>query len=133
MATALQKNLANEIVKNAKRKKPLNRMQLVEASGYSHNTAIKQPVIEQKGVQDELKSMGFTEENAKAVVTEILLSKKVKPDTRIRAAQEVFKVEGSYAAEKSVNLNVEAKLDDTTGLESIRQEYEAKLKAKLLQ
>jgi len=46
-----------------------------------------------------------------------------------------YKLKGSYAPEKSqaLNVNVEARLEDKSGLESIRQEYEDKLKARLIE
>jgi len=45
-----------------------------------------------------------------------------------------YKLKGSYAAEKttSLNVNVEARLEDKSGLEAIREEYEEKLKQKLI-
>ncbi len=112
MATELQKKLAINIVKNAKRKRPLNKGQLVEASGYSHTTAIKQlpAVFEQKGVQEELEALGFDLESAKAVVKKILTTG--KEENRLKAAIEIFKVVGAYAPDKSISLNLEADVSD---------------------
>ncbi len=108
MATVLQERLAKQIVKNSKRKRPLNKQELVVSSGYGAITADRHAseVIAQVGVQEELRNMGFTTEGAKAVVESILYDKRVKPETRINAAKEVFKVTGGYAPEKSVRVNL---------------------------
>lgn len=100
MATELQKNLAKEIVKNAKRKKPLNKKELVASSGYGVVTADKHAteVIEQKGVQEELENLGFDPDSAKKVVKHILA--KGKEENRLKAADMIFKVTGDYAPEK---------------------------------
>jgi len=108
MSTLLQKELAQNIVKNAKRPKRLNKKDLLVLSGYDVLTATHnpKPTLEANGVQEELEALGFDEDSAKKVVSEILLDRRVKPDTRINAAKEVFKVSGSYAPEKHVNYNV---------------------------
>ena len=98
MATELQKNLAKNIVKNLKRRKPLNKKELVVSSGYDMTTAEKQipAVFEQKGVREELKILGFSEEKAKEVVAGIMLNEEVEPNARLKATDQVFKVSGSY-------------------------------------
>lgn len=108
MSTILQKELAQNIVKNATATKKKNKMALVASSGYAKVTARHHSkiILEQKGVQDELKALGFDEESAKKVVGEILLDESVEPRDRIKAASEVFKVSGAYAPEKHVNYNV---------------------------
>lgn len=113
MPTILQRNLAENIVKNLKRKKPLNKKELVVSSGYDLTTAEKQvpAVFEQKGVIEALEDFGFTEDNAKKVVAEILLSDKTQASDRLRAASEVFKVKGSYAPEKTINANMNVSMD----------------------
>jgi hypothetical protein len=101
MATQRQKKLAKVIVENSTKDKPINAGQMLEKVGYSDNL-VKQPgrVIESEGVQEELKELGFTEENAKRVVKEIMLNENVDPSARLKATDQVFKVKGSYAPEK---------------------------------
>lgn len=101
MATELQKKLATEIIKNVKRKKPKNRGQLLEASGYARKSATSVPgkIINQIGVKEALKDFGFTEDNAKKVVAQIMLNKKTEPNARLKATDQVFKVHGSYKDE----------------------------------
>jgi hypothetical protein len=72
MSTQLQENLAQNIVKNFKRKKPLNKKELVVLSGYDETTSSKHvpAVFEQKGVKDALRKMGLTEE----LITKALIS-----------------------------------------------------------
>ena len=78
MATALQENLAKEIVKNTRRKKPLNKGQLVELGGYSKTVAIAKPevILSQKGVKDSLRKLGLTEELITNALVEDIAEKK---------------------------------------------------------
>lgn len=134
MSTLLQKNLAKEIVKNSSRKRPLNKKELVVLGGYSETVAVAKPqvIMEQAGVQDELKTLGFTEENAKSVVVEIMQNAEVDASARLKATDQVFKVKGTYAPEKSTALqvNLNAQIVANSELEALRVEYEEKLKAK---
>jgi|SRR6185369_17463666 len=100
MATQRQKKLAKELIKNSQLAKPKNAGELLENVGYAKNTAEAYPgdVIDSKGVKEELKKLGFDEDNAKRVVGEIL--NKSEDNNRLKAADLVFKVHGSYAAEK---------------------------------
>lgn len=111
MSTELQKNLANEIVKNVSRKKPKNKKELVVSSGYSEITADRHAteVIRQKGVQEELESMGFTEYKAKRVVADIMNNTEAGDNDRLKAADMALKVFGSYAPEKNLNINIDNK------------------------
>ena len=111
MSTQLQKNLAQNIVKNVKAKKPKNAKELVLSSGYDINTATRQvpAVFEQKGVVEELAKLGFDENNAKRVVGEILNTG--EEPNRLKAADMIFKVNATYAPEKSINVNVSV-MDD---------------------
>lgn len=104
MATLLQKNLAKNIVENAKAKKPKNKEQLVISSGYAVKTAEGHApdIMEQKGVKEELKALGFDPENAKRKVGRILDSDKSQDKDVLKAADMVFKVHGTYAPEKSI-------------------------------
>ena len=87
MATLLQKNLAQEIVEDAKRrkegKKPKNGKILLVSAGYDLTTAEASPgrTIEQKGVVKELNNLGFSSDGAKKVVAEILYKKTAKDNT----------------------------------------------------
>lgn len=111
MATTRQKKLARAIIENASREKPLTKQELVVSSGYTpvQAKAKMHEITESKGVKDELKALGFTEENAMKVVTEIMLNTKAKHDHRLKATDQVFKVHGTYAPTKSIvaNLDVE--------------------------
>lgn len=97
----LQHKLAEELIFNHQRQKPLHAGQLLEKVGYSKHLA-KQPgrVIELKGVQKALAELGFHEDNAKRVVAEILNGKKQQSKDRLKAADMVFKVHGTYAPEQ---------------------------------
>lgn len=114
MPTILQRNLAKNIILNTKRKKPLNKQELVVLSGYNSVTADRhsKEVIEQKGVIESLAEEGFTEDTAKRVIKSILTNEKNDPGVRIRAAEQVFKVLGSYAPDKSINLTSTVSITD---------------------
>lgn len=101
MATERQKKVASLIVENLKLEEPLNAGQIVEKSRYSQSMVIKPGVvINSEGVQEELKILGFDEHSAKKVVAEIMLDSTVKPEARLKATDQVFKLKGSYAPEK---------------------------------
>lgn len=123
MSTILQERLAKNIIENEKRKDPLNKTELVRSSDYAEGNAIGHPgeTIERKGVQIALEKYGFTEDNAKKQVGKIL--NKGKEDNRLRAADLVFKVKGSYAPIKTANLNAEIKLNELTDEELIEVAY----------
>lgn len=137
MATLKQKKLAENIVLNAVAEDPLNKQELVVSAGYSevHAEANASTIIESVGVQEELANLGFTTEGAKAVVEQILYDRRVKPETRISAAREVFKVQGSYAAEKveTKNLNVNVDVQSDVDLAELAKATADQLKLKKTQ
>lgn len=108
-ATQKQKRLARIIVENATVDKPLNGGEMLEKVGYSANL-VKQPgrVIQQAGVQEELALLGFDPDTAMRVVGKILVEGE-NEGFKLKAADMIFKVHGTYAAEKHVNLNVDVK------------------------
>lgn len=114
MATIRQKKLAKAIVENINVVKPKNKQELVASVGYSVMSADKKAteIIQSNGTQKELKNLGFSEEGAKQVVEELLYDKYQDGNVRLNAAKEVFKVHGSYAAEKSFNLTATASVDE---------------------
>jgi hypothetical protein len=121
MATVRQAKLAKAIVENSKRDKPLNKKELLVSVGYSPITAdVKQgEIMEQKGVKEELEILGFTEHAAMKVVDEIMNDKNVDPSARLKATDQVFKVRGTYAPEKSIVANIqvnEIKREKSNGL-----------------
>lgn len=121
MATVRQAKLAKAIVENSKRDKPLNKKELLVSVGYSPITAdVKQgEIMEQKGVKEELEILGFTEHAAMKVVDEIMNDKNVDPSARLKATDQVFKVRGTYAPERSIVANIqvnEIKREKSNGL-----------------
>lgn len=98
MPTIKQRRLAQKVIENTKTGEFQTIGEMLESVGYAKTSATRRPgqILQSEGVIEALEEFGFTEDNAKKVVGQILLDKRVKPDTRIRAAQEVFKVHGSY-------------------------------------
>ena len=113
MPTLKQRKVAMTIIESVKNGKTPTGKEVLKSANYAesvvntHSTKI----INSEGVQEALEDYGFTEDNAKKVVAKILLSENTEPNARIRAAQEVFKVRGSYAPDKSVNLNLDISQD----------------------
>ena len=62
-----------------------------------------------KKQKEALEELGFNENTAKEVVGSILKDETIEPQHRLKAAEQVFKVHGSYAPEKSVSVNIEVK------------------------
>lgn len=108
MPTIRQKKLAQVIVENMNNETSLTAGQMLEKVGYAKNVAEAKPgeIINSKGVQEELVILGFTEDKAKSVVAEILENKEAEPNARLKAADMIFKVKGSYAPEKSQHVEL---------------------------
>lgn len=113
MATLRQKKLAKGLVENLTSNKIKTASELLVSAGYDETTAQASPgrTIEQKGVKEELVKLGFDEETAKQVVGEILVYGDEDRD-RLKAAEMIFKVHGSFAPEKKLNLNVNVEASD---------------------
>ncbi len=136
MPTLRQRKLAKNIIESFDSKEIPTVKALAVSSGYSLESAEAHPheLIRAKGVQDALAEYGFSEENAKKVVAEILLNPENSARDRLTAADMTMKVFGSYAPEKkeTKNLNVSVSVDSDKA-EQLRQEYEAKLRESLLE
>lgn len=128
MATLRQKRVAKKIVENSTLDKPKSAGQVLKSVGYGTGLQ-NQPkrVLESDGVQEELTNLGFTEDNAKRVVTDILESDKAANTDKLRASDMIFKVHGSYAAEKRVSVNVNTTVENTKA-SGLADKYEEELK-----
>ncbi len=108
MATLKQKKVARALVKNLSVDKPKTAGEIVESSGYGVSMKKNpQVILNSEGVKGELAILGFDEKTAKEVVGHILTDESLEPQHRLKAADMVFDVHGSYAPEKTINLNVE--------------------------
>lgn len=105
MATIRQKRLADNIVQNAQTRRWGSLKDLLLAAGYSKLTSSQnqKAVIQHKGVQKCLVKIGFSEDTAKAIVGEVLLLG--DEQSRLKAADMIFKTFGTYAPEKSLNIH----------------------------
>lgn len=110
MPTQRQKKVAKLIIENSTVDKPLTGGQMLAKVGYSESmqTAKVNDVLESEGVKEALADYGFTEDNAKQVVASILLDENKDPNSRLKASDMIFKVHGTYAPEKNINLNIDA-------------------------
>ena len=135
MPTPLQEKLAEAIIENAKADKPETLGSVLEKVGYAKSVATGKPgeIIERDGVQEALEARGFTLENAKKVVSEILLNPEEKARDRLTAADMTIKVHGGYAPERKLNLNVTADAEEFAQFLSMSEEYDEKMKRKMLE
>ncbi len=91
---------------------------IVIEAGYAATVKeVPHKILDTSGVHMALEEYGFSELSAKNVVKEILNSKEEASKDRLKAADMVFKVHGTYAAEKHVSLNIDAQVDDARLLE----------------
>lgn len=99
--TSKQEKIAELIIQNATVDKPLNGGEMLQKVGYSDTLAgSPSRVLNSEGVQLRLQELGFSEDKAKEVVAEIMLDETKGANDRLKATDQVFKVFGSYAAEK---------------------------------
>lgn len=103
MSTLRQERLAEAIIAESKKRKPKNKKDILVSSGYTESSAMSVParIMSQKGVQDALRARGFTLDGAKQVVQSIMYSEKTAASDRLRATDQVFRVLGGYAPEKT--------------------------------
>lgn len=115
MATLKQKRVARKIPKIIESGEPITGGELVASAGYSEEMQRKPgQVLNSPGVQLELGKLGFTEDKAREVVGLILSDSTLKPEPRLKAAEMVFKVHGTFAPDKSVTINLDADSTERT-------------------
>lgn len=107
MPTIRQKKAAKLLIKNLEAAEPLTAGEIVANSGYGVSMKKNpQVVLQSEGVQQELReTYGFDPEIAKKVVGQILETGE-NDNVKLKAAEMVFKVYGTFAAEKHVNVNI---------------------------
>ena len=131
MPTTKQKRLAELIVENGTKDKPLNKKELLVKSGYTEITAKSSThtIIDREGVKKYLTEQGFSSDNAKRVVAKILNDG--EDQHKLKAADTIFKIHGDYAPEKKITLNIKGDLNTVKEHEELRLKYEQELKDKL--
>ena len=102
--TIRQRRVAKNLIDNIQTHRFKLLQDLLMDAGYSELTSkqVGKTIIQSKGVQKCLEKLGFNEQAAKAAVAEILLLG--KEENRLRASDMIFKVKGTYAPEKSIQL-----------------------------
>lgn len=136
MATIRQKKLAKAVVENSQSKEPMNKMQLVASVGYSDLVAEKKAteILTSKGVKEELEVLGFDEQTAKEVTSGIMIDETNEPKDRLKAAEMVFKVHGSFkeSEKPSDNKGNTYNFLFSADVQKDVKEIEERIKAKLL-
>jgi hypothetical protein len=112
--TVKQRRIAQLIVDSAHGKRPDIKTtgDLVVQAGYAATVKeVPHKILDTSGVHIALEELGFNPETAKEVVKTIMLDVNAKHADRLKASEMVFKVHGSFAADKHVNVNVNADVD----------------------
>ncbi len=102
LPTKLQRKTASNLIEylDPKSERFANLTELLIDAGFTKLTAGANPkaIITSRGVQQALSDLGFKEDSAKAIVAEILLNG--AEANRLKAAEMIFKVFGTFAPEK---------------------------------
>lgn len=135
MPTPKQEKLAEQIIENSKRDKPLTAKEMLVNVGYATSVAESKPneIIEAEGVTQALEERGFSVVAAKDVVGEILEDPLEKATDRLKAADMVFKVHGSYAPDKAINVNLNAEIIAEETLDKLATKINEQMKNELHQ
>ncbi len=111
--TVKQRRAAQLTVDSATGKRPDIKSQadIVRLAGYAASVEnVPHTVLNTYGYDTALQELGFNPETAKKVVESIMLNEEAQNKDRLKASDMVFKVHGTYAAEKHVNLNVDVEV-----------------------
>jgi len=129
MPTLKQKRLAQNIIEAAQKGETPPLKVLVANSGYGRTMQKAHPgeTISRKGTKKALEEFGFSEEIAKKVVGDILTNEKTKAKDRLTAADMTFKVHGTYAAEKRINLNIDVEIEGIQEIEMLMPELKKRI------
>ena len=114
MPTLLQQKLAKRIIEVDLSGQRITKQALLESVSYGKISKQPSRVLKSKGVQEVLAEYGFSEDNAKKVVAKILLSDKSKDENKLKASDQIFKVRGSYAPERHINLDLVSSVSSLT-------------------
>lgn len=110
--TLNQKKVAKLIVENLKNGKKISGKKILEEAGYGKGMGKHAgQVINSKGVKEELKNLGFTVDNAKNVLGKLIDDPNTEANVKVNVAKEIFKVHGTYAAQKQ-EISVNKELDE---------------------
>ena len=125
--TLKQKRVAKQIVEAIKLDSPPTGGEIVENSGYGKSMRLfPGRILESLGVKEELKRLGFSVEAADQVIWEMLHEGK-KEETKIKAAQEIYKRMGAYedtkqGASKNLIIVLPSEIVNKHGLTSSTEE-----------
>lgn len=126
--TPKQKKVAQAIIENSQSEQPTTAGIILDNIGYS-KSIVKNPqmIMESDGVKQALVDLGFHEDNAKRVVADIL--NKSEDNNRLKAADMIFKVSGSYAPEKHLSVQVKGDVKDFQKHKELVDKFENELLA----
>lgn len=126
MVSQKQRKVAQNLIENLTLDKPKTSGEIVESSGYGKSMRLfPGRILESKGVKEELRRLGFSIEAADQVIWKLLHTAK-KEDTKIKAAQEVYKRMGAYedtkqGATKTLTIQISGETAERYGLQPSHQ------------
>jgi len=125
MSTINQKRVARHMARNILEGKVMTGSEILRQEGYKPSLQ-KNPsyILDSVGVKKEMAKMGFNELNASNWIIKAV--DKGSPDVAIRGAQEVFKVFGTYAPQKTLSASI--KLQQEIEQDRIKYSKQAKKK-----
>lgn len=104
MPTIRQKKAAEVFVDKMKSGEIPTAGEVLKTSDYSEWVQKKPSIVfDSDGFKEALNHLGFSEEAADLTIAKILRTG--KEENKIKAAQEIYKRQGSYAPEKSIQAN----------------------------
>lgn len=121
--TEKQRRVAEKLIENTQVDNPKTGGEIVEDSGYGPSMSKNcHVVLNSEGVQMALEEYGFSEDRAKMVVADVMNGEKSTEMGKLKAADMVFKTFGTYAPDKSVNLNVEQQMMSDDDIQRLAKE-----------
>lgn len=123
---------AQIIVDSVRARKDISKAEIVRQAGYSKQQE-KSPtnVLASEGVKIALAELGFTLDRADETVASILTGKRTKDETKLKAADIIYKRLGGYAPDKSISVSVKGDVKDFEKYREIAGKYEEELLKKL--
>lgn len=125
--TLKQKTLAHLVADAINNGSDKSQGQLIQEAGYSPVTAENPKIVfNQDGFKKELAKLGFSINAADQQVNNLLVNGK-KEETKLKAADLIYKRLGGYAPDRTINVSVKGNIKEFEQFKELREKYEAEL------
>jgi len=127
MGTLKEQVLASKVAETFRTGADKTQGQLIQEAGYSPVSAQNPKIIfNQPGFREELAKLGFSLDAADQTVNNLLINGK-EENTRLKAADMVYKRLGGYAPDRTLNISVKGDIKEFEQFAELREKYEAEL------